>query len=308
MSTPAPGKRLAVVVVTHDSGHVLPSWISALEENVDRDLLELCVVDSGSSAAQRELIEAQAAADRVEHLVTLPNVGYGAACNAGAAATGAPVLLFTNPDVQIRSLPAHALDGSGLGGALLGGFALSPHRSLGFAEAPGLRSEAEELALARFSRAYGRSASGPAWISGAALMIERRDFERIGGFSPAFFMYFEDADLAMRHRCAGGHVEVDEDFVVDHIGGSSSGEEVAAQHAPALSGVNRLSGRRFAARYGRPWHGAMLYLLLVFAYVPRWLARSVLRERRRPGKTLDGLLCLLWPRRALRKLNAAVEQ
>ncbi|HWM64868.1 MAG TPA: glycosyltransferase family 2 protein [Solirubrobacterales bacterium] len=303
MSTSDPRPELAVIAVTHNSAHVLPDWISSLEAIAGREQLELCIVDSGSSPAQRKLTEEQAAT-RVEHLVSLPNVGYGAACNAGAEATSAPVLLFTNPDVQIRSLPDRALDGQGLEGALVGGYALSPHRPLGFAEAPRLRSEAEELVLGRWSRAYGRCASGPAWVSGAALMIERTAFDRIGGFSPAFFMYFEDADLAMRHRYAGGHVELDEGFVIDHIGGKSSEEEVAASLAPALSGVHRLSGRRFAKRYGRPWHGALLYVLLAAAYLPRQLLAHQIRDRSSPREALDYLLCLLRPSRALRKLTS----
>lgn len=299
MSGLAAAPRLAAVAVTHDSAHVLPEWIAAFERLPQRELIELCVVDSGSSPAQREAIEAQAAG-RVERFVPLSNVGFGAACNAGVEATGAPGLLFVNPDAQVRSLPARALSGEDLGDTLLGGFALSPWRPLGFAEAPGLRQEAEELTLGGRSRAYGRCESGPAWVSGAALLIGRPAFERIGGFSPAFFMYFEDADLALRHRCAGGCVELDRELVIEHAGGQSSEEPAAL--AAALEAVNRLSGRRFAVRYGRPWDGAILYLLLALAYVPRRLLAG-LRDRDGLRAALEQAVCLLCPGRALRRLE-----
>lgn len=302
MSGNGAGPRLAVITVTHDSAHVLPEWLAALEAVCDRDLTELCVADSGSTPAQLELLEEQVSG-RVEHFLTLPNLGFGAGCNAGAAATSAPLLLFLNPDAQVRSLPARVLAGDGLGGALVGGFALDPDRPLGFSNPPGFRSEAEELALGRWSRAYQRGPDDPAWVSGAALLIERSDFDHIGGFSPAFFMYFEDADLCMRHRYAGGSVELDEGLVIDHASGKGSEAEVKESLGPALDGVHRLSGRRFAERHGRPWQGAALYLLMALAYLPRRLA-SMVRDRRPAPEILDTLLCLLRPRRALDKLTS----
>jgi N-acetylglucosaminyl-diphospho-decaprenol L-rhamnosyltransferase len=307
MSATDGGARLAVIAVSHNSGHVLPHLVDSLEAVADRSLLEICVVDSGSSEEQIALIEHEVGA-RVDRLVSLPNVGYGAACNAGVAATTAPVLLFANPDVALRSLPTRALDGRGLDGALLSGFALSPHRPLGFADLPSLRSQAEELTIARWSRAFGRTASGPAWVSGAALMIERADFDRIGGFSSAFFMYFEDADLCLRHRYAGGHVELDEGLVIEHGGGKSTRKEDRSAATIALDGINRLSGRNFVARYGRPGDRALLYLVMLIAYAPRRALVHLFRDRWGLRDTLEHLACLLRPERALRKLNAAVSR
>lgn len=300
MSAPEAAPRLAAIAVTHDSARVLPEWIAAFERLPERELIELCVVDSGSSPTQRELIEAQVAG-RIERFRALANVGFGAACNEGAAATEAPNLLFVNPDARVRSLPARATEEGGLGDTLLGGFALAPPRPLGFAAPPGLRQEAEELVLGRWSRAYARCEDSPAWVSGAALLIGRAAFERIGGFSPAFFMYFEDADLAMRHRCAGGSVALDEGFGVEHLSGqSSAGDDRAGL---TLGGVNRLSGRRFAVRYGRPWDGAVLYVLLMLAYAPRHTLARLLRDRRGLRAAFEELLLLLRPGRALRRLT-----
>lgn len=304
MSDARPDARLAVVVVTHNSAHALPGWIAALEAVCEPELLELCVADSGSSPQQREQMEA-IVRGRVDHFLALPNLGYGGACNAGAAATAAPVLLFTNPDAEVLSLPARVLDGSGLDGAILGGFGASPHRPLGFAEPPGMRSEAQELALGHWSRAYGRTETDPAWVSGAALMIGRAEFERIDGFSPAFFMFFEDADLCARHRLAGGRVVLDEGLLIDHAGGQSSDTETTSSLADALDGVQRASGRVYAGRHGRPVDRLVLYLLLVFAYVPRRLLVNLVRERRPLSEVARLVVYLLFPGRALHRITGS---
>jgi N-acetylglucosaminyl-diphospho-decaprenol L-rhamnosyltransferase len=298
--SPGRSPALTAVVVTHDSAHVLSSWIDAFEALDGGDRLELCVVDSGSSERQRARMREQAAG-RVDAFLSLPNVGYGAACNAGAEASRGTTLLFTNPDVEIVSLPAGVLDGKGLASGLLGAFATEPDRPLGFEKLPTWGQEAQDLALGRWSQAYRRSASHPAWVSGAALLIDRGDFERIGGFSPAFFMYFEDADLCARHRYAGGRVELSPELVVRHASGDST--EDAEPLRGALEGVNRLSGRRFAARYGAAWQRLALYSLLAFLYLPRRILADIVHGDASGRDRFEYAACLLFPRFALGRLS-----
>ncbi len=298
-------RRLAVVTVTHDSSHVLGEWIGAFEAGGHREALELCVVDSGSAPDELERMRA-IAAGRVENFVSQPNRGFGAGCNAGARATAAPTLFFANPDAQVCSIPPAVLAGGSLEGVLLGGIARDSGRRLGFARLPDFREEAEELALGRYSRAFARAKPGaePAWVSGAALVVDRADFERIGGFSPAFFMYFEDADLCARHRAAGGTMRLDEELVVEHRSGKSTEPERLTAIGFSLDSINHYSGRIFSRRHGRAWQPPLLYLLLAVYGARRGLV-YLLRERRSPRQVLQFLACLFSPRYALRRLGAA---
>lgn len=292
----------AVITVTHDSSRAVDGWIDALEGTGLREKLELCVVDSGSSPAERAFLSRRVA-PRVNSLLMRPNLGYGRCSNLGAAATRGETLLFANPDTRVRSLPECIRDGQPLGGVVLG--AVNRWDGLevptGFRNMPSAAWEARQLLLGRFSRAYRPVWSDPAWVSGAALAISRADFEQLHGFSPEIFLYFEDADLCARHRKRGGIVAIDRHFVVEHKPGLST------LNSTDLDGVSRWSGRIFAARHCGRMQAVALYTLLACYYVPRRVALTLLRNVSGSGAStpvIQMALDLLWPRRILRRLDA----
>lgn len=57
---------------------------------------------------------------------------------------------------------------------------------------------------------------------GAAMLIDRDLFMRLGGFDEAFFCYCEDVDLGWRLRLGGERVVLAPDAIVRHVGGASS--------------------------------------------------------------------------------------
>lgn len=62
------------------------------------------------------------------------------------------------------------------------------------------------------------------WVSGAALMMRRRDFEELGGFDEDYFLYSEDVDLCYRIHQRGSKVYYHPAARIEHaIGGSSEG-------------------------------------------------------------------------------------
>ncbi|ADB53713.1 glycosyltransferase family 2 protein [Conexibacter woesei] len=302
-SASAGAPAVAIVVVTHNSSHAIDGWLAAAEALAATCPLELCVVDSGSDpdelAHLREHVEG-----RVASLVALPNVGFGRACNAGAEATSAAAIIFTNPDTRIVSLPAAVSRGEGVDG-VMGGFSVEADGSrvpLGFAHLPTLRWEIRNMLFGRHVEVFHRTADAPAWVLGGALAIDRGDFDRAGGFLRRLFLFFEDADLCAVHAELGGRVHVDPAFVVEHDGSASS----RPRRDVDLDGVARESGRIFVARHGSRWHAAVLYLLLLVWYVPRRVALELLR-RVRGRRSTDSLrvvvLCLLFPSIVKRRLG-----
>jgi N-acetylglucosaminyl-diphospho-decaprenol L-rhamnosyltransferase len=301
----APGPRLAVVTVTHNSSHVIEDWIESLEQTGHRERMELCVIDSGSTPEQRAILT-ERVAPKVDVLQLSPNLGYGRCSNIGADASSAPAILFTNPDTRVLTLPDVVLNGGGMAGRVLGAYKVLPggeHWPLGFRHSPTAFREAQSLVLARWSRAYVSASESPAFVSGCALLIGRPDFERIGGFCPEFFLYFEDADLCARHRESGGSVEVDAGFLVEHGSAQSSNLGDPDRFFSARDSINRLSARVFAARYGRRWYGPLLYALMALAYVPRRSLVEVFRRHTPRAAVIAYVADLLNPRRVMRRLG-----
>lgn len=72
------------------------------------------------------------------------------------------------------------------------------------------------------SSASASTASQPRdWVSGACFLINRQIFQKIGGFDPQFFLYFEDVDLCQRLAQAGYQNYLAPKIKIIHLGGAS---------------------------------------------------------------------------------------
>jgi hypothetical protein len=104
-------------------------------------------------------------------------------------------------------------------------------------------------------------------VCGCFLLVDKMLWDRLGGFSPAFFMYGEDDDLSLRARKLGYRPGFTPDAAIVHLGsGTEMNKErkvrqilaaralyvrihfspVARVLAIALLSVRPLLGRRFA--------------------------------------------------------------
>ena len=181
------------------------------------------------------------------------NIGFGTACNRGAREAGAETLLFLNPDTRF------------VAGSLLGWAAefSSSKRSI---SAPVVTHDRHEEAwnggrtispvsiLLQNIFPSGRFWSWyagfflPDWVSGAAFMIRRLDFEEIGGFDERFFLYYEDVDLCHRAQQAGFSINKSRRAVFDHQGGLSH-----ISHSSQKQAYFRSQDLYIGTYYGQGW-------------------------------------------------------
>jgi len=170
------------------------------------------------------------------------NPGFSTACNQGMQASDSRLVLFLNPDTEVRPGALAAMAQSMardkrlavLGPQLFypdGTSQSSRRRFPTFATALLESTPLEQwFPENRWARRY-RMADVPDdkdqsvdWLVGACLLIRRDALESIGGFDEEFFMYSEEMDLCRRLRSAGWEVSYTSSAQVIHHEGQSSGQ------------------------------------------------------------------------------------
>jgi len=181
------------------------------------------------------------------------NRGYGAAANAGAAATSGSAILICNADLVVQPGTRAALLGALTRDPRLGAVGPRIDRPDG-TRYPSARAFPSLVDAAGhgfvglvttdnpWSRRYlraGADEAGPVdWVSGACLAVRRRAWDAVGGFDEAFFMFLEDVDLCRRLHAAGWVVAYEPDGRVVHLEGASRATApyrmIAAHHVSLL--------------------------------------------------------------------------
>ncbi|MNN40978.1 N-acetylglucosaminyl-diphospho-decaprenol L-rhamnosyltransferase [compost metagenome] len=54
-------------------------------------------------------------------------------------------------------------------------------------------------------------------VMGSCMMIKKDYFQKIGGFSPQYFMYFEDVDLCYKVKSYGKRVVYSPNYEIIHL-------------------------------------------------------------------------------------------
>jgi N-acetylglucosaminyl-diphospho-decaprenol L-rhamnosyltransferase len=83
-----------------------------------------------------------------------------------------------------------------------------------------------QLLRRKFTTAAAPVAASPVgWVSGGALLVKREAFLALGGFDPAYFLYWEDVDFCRRLRVRNCQVILDPTARVIHRHGASLSDQ-----------------------------------------------------------------------------------
>jgi GT2 family glycosyltransferase len=220
-------RTVAVVIPSWNSLDLLPRCLDSLRDQGVG--LETMVVDNGSGDGTVAYLEREA----VPHVSLAENVGFAAAVNLGVARVKSAAVLVLNADTALEP---------GAVGTLLG--ALAADRSLGGVQPRILQLEEAERdvdgarlysvgqSLTRDGRAFEAGAGEPQGaqsaaphevfgVCGAACLLRRELFDRLGGYDERYFAFYEDVDLNVRARVAGWRFGYVPEAVVWHLGNAS---------------------------------------------------------------------------------------
>lgn len=163
------------------------------------------VVDNGSSDGTAEMVR-----EEFPEAVLLElgrNLGFGPALNRAVAEHPADPVILLNNDVEAEPRFVEALLDEAAGGAECVAGVLVQEAAPGLVDSAGVVADGT---LMGFDYLHGEPletaemAPDPLGPTGGAALYRLDAFRAAGGFDERIFLYYEDLDLALRLRAAGG--------------------------------------------------------------------------------------------------------
>jgi GT2 family glycosyltransferase len=237
--------RLSIIIVSYNSRDDLEGCLQSLTTGPPGIDHEIVVVDNMSTDGTPDYVRTRWPGIRL--IDAGGNAGFARANNIGIRQTFGELVLLLNPDTVVppgavdrlvRVLDTHPeaaiagpriVDGSGRA-ELSFGRTIAPVAEL-----------RQKLLVAGSNRGLPfisgivdrmtRRSRPVGWVSGACLLIRRRDLEAVGLLDERFFLYTEDVDLCESVRARGRLVVFAADAQIVHLRGRSAAAAPAATRA-----------------------------------------------------------------------------
>lgn len=216
-----------IVVVIYNSAAFIEKFIQNIEKAVS--LSHLIIVDNNSKDATDSIIERY---KKITFIKSPKNLGYAGGNNLGikhAIKHGAKYIFILNPDVFLdKNCIKYLLEN------------FSKNEKLGIAGPKILTNDKKIWSLGgiidkkRYSAGlikYGINESSKVsfsgkvdFISGTAILIDKKVFDKIGFFDEKYFLYYEDVDFCVRANKVGFDLYIDMKAKIIHYESSSVGK------------------------------------------------------------------------------------
>lgn len=237
---------LSIIIVNYRSWGHLQTALDALLPGFPFDEWEIIVVDNESDPELFD--EFKSRFPEISFIANPINSGYAFGTNLGAAQATGEQLIFMNPDVVVDcgDIVALMAEKKRLGGVAL----LTPRQVDSEGKTQKLFDVFPDL-LNHFSivkallrllkpekypdpRANIKTVIYPDWVGGAFLLISRKDFDTLGGWSEDYWLYAEDTDLCRRARDKGLRAACTPAVTIVHTHGGSS------RHSESVTALSKL--------------------------------------------------------------------
>jgi GT2 family glycosyltransferase len=220
---------LSIIIVSHNTRPDLENCLRSLHQHPPDLSHDILVIDNASVDGSVDAVRTQW--PRVQTIALDHNVGFASANNVGIRQSGGELVLLLNSDTIV---PAEAIDrlvaamrelprASVVGPRIVDAEG-QPELSFGRMMSP--VAEARQKLIVRFasSERVGAMTSKIRevdWVSGACLLVRRRDAEAAGLLDERYFMYCEDVDFCAAIRRNGGKVYFTPASEIVHLRGRS---------------------------------------------------------------------------------------
>ncbi len=238
--------RLSIIIVNYNTSRLLADCLRSLYDDPDCADWEIIVVDNASSDDSVEMLQRDFPA--IKLIAEQTNLGFSRANNRGAQISGGHHLLFLNSDTlvppgaisQLLQFSTQTPDA-----AIVGPRLISPDGSIQYSARsfPGpwnmfcsyflldrIFPRSTLFGSPRLTNIDHSQTQRVDYVAGACLLISRNCFNTIGGWSPDYFFYAEDADICAKALNGSdeyppqGNTYLLGPCTITHIGGASSSQ------------------------------------------------------------------------------------
>lgn len=227
--------KLSIVIVNYRGWKRLRLCLESLRRlNEALFTWEVIVVDNHSSDDQLPVFSNDF--PEFYFIENSGNYGFANGCNLGASKATGEYLLFLNPDTlitveAIRDLVREAEKHPEF--TILSCSQINDKgkdtRPYGYFLRPGtLTSFLRSVRLLFYkplnptALRSGALAIFPEWVSGSVVLMNHKNFDRLGGWCEDYWMYYEDADLCKRVQESGGKIALIQTIRIIHNHGGAS--------------------------------------------------------------------------------------
>jgi N-acetylglucosaminyl-diphospho-decaprenol L-rhamnosyltransferase len=304
---------LSIIIVNWNAGEQLRDCIASISRSKKSSLVltEVIIVDNGSDDGSLNGIELFDLPFKI--ILNKDNLGFGAACNQGAAEASSEYFLFLNPDTRLfensLSAPISVMEKPenkdvGIVGIQLidddGNIARSCSRF------PSLKAFiAQSFGVNRLPKLRHLTQSMDEWahdmtidvdqVIGAFFLIRQSLFKSLDGFDQRFFVYFEEVDLSYRSYQAGYRSVYLSDTQAFHAGCGTSDQVKARRLFYSLRSRIFYGFKHFTAFHA--W--SLLLVTLIFEPFTRVFFSLMKGRWREVLHTLHGYMMLINDLRAI---------
>jgi GT2 family glycosyltransferase len=194
------------IIINYNTAPLTIACLESIIKYCPPEEFEIILVDNNSAISDLALFKDHFGGN-IRIIANDKNLGFTRANNQGATFARGDYLFFLNSDTIISQNILTSLKENLRADERIG--IIAPRLIL--------KDGKEQL----YSYGLDKKTGEIIWVSGAALVIRKKIFEKIGGWDEKFFMYFEDVDLCRRAINGGYKIVKNSEIEIIHLVGGS---------------------------------------------------------------------------------------
>jgi GT2 family glycosyltransferase len=225
---------VSIIIVNYNTKELVSNCIKSIIEHTLNVEYEIILVDNNSTDGSKDIFLKD---NRITYIQNNDNFGFGVANNIGVQSSKGKYLFFLNSDTILLNnavgiLFDFAENHPELPIAVLGGLLMDENmnETHSFGNFPSMFSKILEAMRLRNKSGISQSQSEKLsqngflevdYITGADMLIKREIFDKVKGFDPNFFMYYEETDMQKQLKMLGLNNYIVDGLLILHFEGMS---------------------------------------------------------------------------------------